>query len=40
MNKLVITRWKERILTALVSEKRVLELGLEEEDSILGNIYM
>ncbi len=40
MNKLLITRWNGRILTALRSEKRVVEIGLEEEDSILGNIYI
>lgn len=40
MNKLLITRWNGRILTALRSEKRVLEIGLEEEESILGNIYI
>lgn len=40
MNKLIITRWNGRILTALFSEKEVLELGLEETSSILGNIYI
>lgn len=40
MNKLIITRWNERILTALFSEKDALELGLEENASILGNIYI
>ena len=40
MNKLIITRWNERILTALFSEKEALELGLEENASILGNIYI
>lgn len=40
MNKLIITRWRDRILTALFSEKEALELGLEEQGSILGNIYI
>jgi len=40
LNKLIITRWNERILTALFSEKEALELGLEENASILGNIYI
>lgn len=40
MNKLIITRWNSRILTALFSGKEILELGLEEEASILGNIYI
>ena len=35
-----LTRWNERILTALFSEKEALELGLEENASILGNIYI
>lgn len=40
MNKLVITRWKGRMLTALLGDKEVVELGLEEEGSTLGNIYI
>ncbi len=40
MNKLIITRWNGRILTALFSRKQALELGLEENVSILGNIYI
>lgn len=40
MNKLIITRWNNRILTALFSGKEIVELGLEEETSILGNIYI
>jgi Ribonucleases G and E len=40
LNKLIITRWNSRILTALFSGKEILELGLEEEASILGNIYI
>lgn len=40
LNKLIITRWNERILTALVSGKEIIELGLEDASSILGNIYI
>lgn len=40
MNKLIITRLNDRILTALFSEKEALELSLEENASILGNIYI
>lgn len=40
MNKLIITRWNDRILRALFSGKEILELGLEEKSSILGNIYI
>ncbi|MCI9185643.1 MAG: ribonuclease E/G [Lachnospiraceae bacterium] len=40
MNKLIITRWKGNLLTALYSDGRILELGLEEESSTLGNIYV
>ena len=40
MDKLVITRWNGRLLTALLSENRAAEIGLEEADSILGNIYI
>ncbi len=40
MNKLIITRWNSRILTALVSEKRTIEMGLEDTASVLGNIYI
>lgn len=40
MNKLIITRWKGRTLTALAAPDRVLELGLSEEGSVLGNIYI
>ncbi|NBH72522.1 ribonuclease E/G [Clostridiaceae bacterium] len=40
MDKLIITRWNNRILTALFSEKEILELGLEEKSSVLGNIYI
>ncbi len=40
MDKLIITRWNNRVLTALFSEKEILELGLEEKSPILGNIYI
>ncbi len=40
MNKLIITRWQENLLTVLYSENQIQELGFEEEDSILGNIYV
>ncbi len=40
MNKLIITKWNGRLLTALISDKEILELSLEEESSILGNIYI
>ena len=40
MNKLIITRWRDRILTAMFSESEALELSLEEQGSVLGNIYI
>lgn len=40
MSKFVITRWNGRILTAQFAGKEAVELGLEEESSILGNIYI
>lgn len=40
MNKFVITRWNGRMVTALFDGKEALEIGLEEETSILGNIYI
>ncbi len=41
MNKLIITRMDGRILTALISGQRAIQLNLEEESgSILGNIYI
>ncbi len=40
MNKLIITNWNGCVLTALISEKEILELGIEEDASILGNIYI
>ncbi len=39
-NKLIITHWKTQILTALISEKSVLELSIADDSSILGNIYI
>lgn len=40
MNKLVITRWKGRILTALLTNGVLQEMSLEEDTSNLGNIYI
>ncbi|MCD8368939.1 MAG: ribonuclease E/G [Clostridiales bacterium] len=40
MNKIIITRWKGQLLTVLFSGKRAVELGLETDHSILGNIYI
>ena len=40
LNKLIITKWKNRILTVLFSDRQPLEIGLEENTSILGNIYI
>lgn len=42
MNKFVITRWEGRVLTALVSDEGVCQLGLEDqkEQSLLYNIYI
>lgn len=40
LNKLIITRWNGHILTALISEKEILELELDDDTSILGNIYI
>ncbi len=40
MNKIIITRWKGQLLTVLFSGKRAVELGLEADHSILGNIYI
>ncbi|MCD8221303.1 MAG: ribonuclease E/G [Clostridiales bacterium] len=39
-NKLIITHWKNQVLTALISEKAVLELSLADDSSVLGNIYI
>lgn len=42
MNKLIITRWNDRILTALLSEQEALELSAlpDGEGDCLGNIYV
>lgn len=40
MNKMVITRWENHLLTAWFSGKEPVELGIEEKSSILGNIYI
>ncbi|MDD3252260.1 MAG: ribonuclease E/G [Lachnospiraceae bacterium] len=40
MSKLIITRWRDRILTAQFSGNEALELSLEEDSSILGNLYI
>ncbi len=40
MSKFVITRWNGRLLTAQFAGREAVELGLEEESSILGNIYI
>lgn len=40
MNKIVITRWNGRLVTAQFSGRDALEVGLEEQGSILGNIYI
>lgn len=42
LNKAVITRWNDQLLTALVSDREVLQLSLEDESerSILNNIYI
>ncbi|MCD8122301.1 MAG: ribonuclease E/G [Clostridiales bacterium] len=40
MNKIIITRWKGQLLTVLFTGKRAVELGLEADRSILGNIYI
>lgn len=45
MNKLIITRWNGRLLTALVAgngqgRNEILELNLEDQESRLGNIYV
>lgn len=37
---MVITRWNDRLLTALFDGKTAFEIGVEEERSILGNIYI
>lgn len=42
MNKLIITTWEGRVLTALVSQKEILQLNLEDSTgkSLLNNIYI
>ncbi len=40
MNRLIITHYRSRILTALISEDEVLELSVSPERSELGNIYI
>ena len=42
MEKLIITRWKGRILTALFSGRTALQISLEpvEDSSLLNNIYV
>lgn len=42
MNKFIITRWEGRVLTALITEEGVFQLGLEDdgEKSLLNNIYI
>lgn len=42
MNKLIITKWKGRILTVTLSDGQVVQLYMESDDdqSILNNIYI
>lgn len=40
MNKFIITRWNNRLLTAQFSDGTAVEVGLEEPGAILGNIYI
>lgn len=40
MSKLVITRWNGHLLTAMFEGGEAVELSVEEERSILGNIYI
>lgn len=42
MNKLIVTKWKQQILTALLSDGKCRSLRLENEEtkSRLGNIYV
>ncbi len=40
MNKLIVTHYRDRVLTALLSEKEVLELSVAPQKSELGNIYI
>ncbi len=40
LNKLIITRWKGQLLTVLFSDRKAVEIGLEDDSSVLGNIYI
>lgn len=42
MNKLIVTRWNQGILTALQSEEGIIQLNLDPapDSSVLGNIYI
>lgn len=42
MDKLIVTRWKEKVCTAVVSEGKVSQIMLEPENahSLLNNIYI
>lgn len=42
MNKLLITRWKEHICTALADERKILQINVEPEktETRLNNIYI
>lgn len=42
MNRLIVTKWKQFIATALADDKKIFQLTLEpeEEGSILNNIYI
>lgn len=40
MNKLIITEYEGRILTAMLTDGVPVELNLEDDSSILGNIYI
>lgn len=40
MNKLIITKKDDRYLTTLLADDDVVELDLEDEDTVLGNIYI
>jgi len=42
LNKLIVTRWREHICTALADNRTILQINLEPEDSgtLLDNIYV
>jgi len=40
LNKLIITKREQQYLTVLMSEKEVLEMQLEDDSMVLGNIYI